>query len=211
MSFLDLKNVFESVCHQYLFDILQYIKLPSVISYISYQLLFKTVSICVQLWEHYNIFYTPRSLPGLYLLFNLVINPLLAYLSTSEYCGYSAQLQAVNSIGLPPMEAPIYVLRPLWSDSSDDSPTRWYRANVISYHCDGSCDLVYNTGDTEQSVNFYNVDCLVLHDAGRYISQSSYIVLIYLLPSHQPLIMLLLFCLKFAIHQCIEQRDLLMT
>ena len=35
MSFLDLKNAFGSVCHQYLFDILQYLELPSAfISYI---------------------------------------------------------------------------------------------------------------------------------------------------------------------------------
>ena len=43
------------------------------------------------------------------LLFNLAINPLLAYLSTSEYCGYSAQLQAANSVGLPPVETAIYM------------------------------------------------------------------------------------------------------
>ena len=95
------------------------------------------------------------------LLFNVAINPLLAYLSTSEYCGYSAQLQAANnSIVLPPLEAPTYVS---WSDSSDDSLTGLYRANVTFYH--GSRDLVYDNGDTEQSVDLHTVEwCYV----GRY-------------------------------------------
>ena len=34
MLFLDLKNAFGSVCHQYLFDILQYMKLPSLVIFI---------------------------------------------------------------------------------------------------------------------------------------------------------------------------------
>jgi len=75
-------------------------------------------------------------------LFNLAINP-LAYLSTSEDCGYSAQLHTANSIQLPPVEVPIYVL---WSDSFEGAPTGWYRAKVTSYHCDGSCDLAYDNG-----------------------------------------------------------------
>jgi len=96
------------------------------------------------------------------LLFNLAINPLLAYLSTSEDCGYSAQVHAANSIGLPPVDTPIYVL---WTDSSDDAPTGWYRAKVISYHCDGSCDLAYDNGDSEQSLNLYTAEWCY---AGRY-------------------------------------------
>jgi len=31
MSFLDLRNTFDSVCHQYLFDVLLYLKLPDVV------------------------------------------------------------------------------------------------------------------------------------------------------------------------------------
>ena len=53
------------------------------------------------------------------------------------------------------MGVPIYVLQ---SDSSDDSPSGWYRAKVTSYHCDGSCDLAYDNGDSEQSMDLYVVE-----------------------------------------------------
>jgi len=96
------------------------------------------------------------------LLFNLAIDPLLAYLSTSEDCGYSAQPQAANSIGLPPVDIPIYVL---WTDFTDDAPTGWYRAIVTSYHCDGSCDLAYDNGDSEQSLNLHTTEWCY---AGKY-------------------------------------------
>ena len=69
-------------------------------------------------------------------LFNLAINPLLAYLSMSTDCG-------------------IYVF---WSDPTDDSPVGWYRARVTSYHCDGSCCLHYDNGDVEQSVDLHVVE-----------------------------------------------------
>jgi len=36
MSFLDLRDAFGSVCHQYLFDVLQYLKLPdAILSYVT--------------------------------------------------------------------------------------------------------------------------------------------------------------------------------
>ena len=159
MSFLDLKNAFGSVCHQYLFDILQYIKLPSaVVSYITSYYSKLTAYVSTKKWKttvfsiYRGVFQGDTLSP---ILFNLAINLLLAYLSTSEDCGYSAQLLASNFIGLPPVEVPIYVLR---SDSSDDSPSGWYRAKVTSYHCDGSCDLAYDNGDSEQSVDLHVVE-----------------------------------------------------
>ena len=80
------------------------------------------------------------------LLFNLAINLLLAYLSMSTDCGYSAQLLAANSTDLHLIDVPIYVF---WSDPSDDSPVGWYRARATSYRCDGSCCLHYDNGDVE--------------------------------------------------------------
>ena len=78
---------------------------------------------------------------------------------------------------------------------------------MTSYHCDGSCDLVYDNGrDTEQSVDLHTVES----DAMQ-ADTVKFIVLINPLLNHQPILMLLLFYLRFAIHQCIEQRDLLMT
>ena len=46
----------------------------------------------------------------------------------------------------------------LWSDSSDDLPSGWYKVKVTSYHCDGSCDLAYDNGDSEQSVDLHVVE-----------------------------------------------------
>ena len=89
------------------------------------------------------------------LLFNLAINPLFVFLSKSEHCGYSAQLFAPHSTDLPPPGVPIYVF---WSDSSTDSPAGWYRANITSYHCDGSCSLHYDNGDIEPSVDLHTVE-----------------------------------------------------
>ena len=154
MSFLDLKNAFGSVCHQYLLDVLHYLHLPpAVISYVTscYSRLSAYVSIA-----HWNtiIFYICRGVfqgdPLSPLLFNLAINPLLAYLSKSTDCGYSAKLLAANSTNLPLIDVPIYVF---WYDPSNKSPVGWYRARVTSYHCDGSCCLHYDNGDVEQSVN----------------------------------------------------------
>ena len=166
MSFLDLKNAFGSVCHQYLFDILQYIKLPSpVVSYITSCYSKLTAYVSTKAWKttvfsiYRGVFQGDTLSP---LLFNLAINPLLAYLSTSEDCGYSAQLHAANSVGLPPVDIPIYVL---WTDSSVDAPVGWYRAKVTSYHCDGSCDLAYDNGDSEQSLNLHTAEWCY---AGRY-------------------------------------------
>ena len=103
--------------------------------------------------EHYDIPHLQRLFQGVSLfplLFNLAINPLLSFLSVSNHCGYSAQLFSANTSNLPPTNVPIYVF---WSDASDDSPAGWYRASVSSYHCDGSCSLHYDNGDTEQSVD----------------------------------------------------------
>ena len=36
---------------------------------------------------------------------------------------------------------------------------------MTSYHCDGSCDLVYDNGDSEQSVDLHTVEWCY---AGRY-------------------------------------------
>ena len=96
------------------------------------------------------------------LLFNLAINPLFAFLLKSEHYGYSAQLLVPHSAGLPPNGIPLYVL---WSDSSTDSPAGWYRGNVTSYHCDGSCCLHYDNDDIEPSVNLHSTEWCF---AGRY-------------------------------------------
>jgi len=58
------------------------------------------------------------------LLFNLAINPLIAYLLKSKDCVYLAQLLAANSMNIPPISVPIYAF---WYDSSKDSPVGWYR------------------------------------------------------------------------------------
>jgi len=166
MSFLDLKNAFGSVCHQFLFDVLRYLNLPPYfISYIvsCYSQLCAYVSTAK--WNT-TIFHICRGVfqgdPLSPLLFNLAINPLFAFLSKSEYCGYSAQLLVPHSDGLPPIGIPIYVL---WSDSSTDSPAGWYRGNVTSYHCDGSCCLHYDNGDIEPSVDLRSTEWCF---AGRY-------------------------------------------
>jgi len=53
----------------------------------------------------------------------------------------------------------------LRTDSSEDAPTGWYRAKVISYHCNGSCHLAYDNGDIEQSLNLHTAEWCY---AGRY-------------------------------------------
>ena len=89
------------------------------------------------------------------LLINVAINPLFVFLSKSEHCRYSFQLIAPHSTDLPPPGIPIYVF---WSDSSIDSPAGWYRANVTSSHCDGSCSLHYDNGDIESLVDLRAVE-----------------------------------------------------
>ena len=56
---------------------------------------------------------------------------------------------------------------------------------MASYHCDGSCDLVYDNGcDTEQSVDLHTVESDAMQtDIVKYI------VLINPLLNHQPLLM----------------------
>ena len=111
MSFLDLSNAFGSVCHQYLFDILHYLNLPSaIVSYVSNCYSHLTAYVSTIDWN-ITIFQICRGVfqddPLSSLLFNLAINPLLAYLLTSDHCGYSAQLLAANSTDLPPTDIPI--------------------------------------------------------------------------------------------------------
>ena len=78
LSFLDLKNAFSSVCHQFLFDILRYLNL--IISYIvsCYSQLCTYVSTAK--WNT-TTFHICRGVfqdnPLSPLLFNLAINPLL--------------------------------------------------------------------------------------------------------------------------------------
>ena len=127
MSLINLKNAFGSVCHQYLFIVLWYLNLPNaIVSYIvsCYSELSAHVSTndwnATLLHIHRGVFQGDSLSP---LLFNLAINPLLAYLLKSGDCGYSAQ-----PASLPPTDVPIYVF---CSDPSDDSPTGWYRASVI--------------------------------------------------------------------------------
>ena len=108
--------------------------------FLHYQLLFKTVISCLP--KHgkppYFLFIKELSRVSPF-LFNIAINHCYHISqSTSEYCGYFTQLHAANSIGLPPVDVPIYVL---WSDSFDDSSTGWYRAKVTYYHCNSFFDL----------------------------------------------------------------------
>jgi len=63
------------------------------------------------------------------LLFNLAINLVIAYLSMSEDCGYSAQLHAADSIGLHPVEVPILCVMVRFSD--DDSLPDDFRSDGI--------------------------------------------------------------------------------
>ena len=161
-----LVSAFGSVCHQFLFDILQYLNLPPYfISYIvsCYSQLCAYVSTAK--WNT-TIFHICRGVfqgdPLSPLLFNLAINPLFAFFSKSEHCGYSAQLLVPHSAGLSPNGIPIYVL---WSDSSTDSPAGWYRGSVTSYHCDGSCCLHNDNGDIEPSVDLHSTEWCF---AGRY-------------------------------------------
>ena len=159
MSFLDLRNAFDSVCHQNLFDVLRYLKLPdAILSYVTSCYSQLSAYVSTDNWNT-TVFHIHRGVfqgdPLSPLLFNLAINPLLAYLSKSKDCGYSAQLLPANSIDLPPINVPVYVF---WSDSSEDSPMGWYRACVTSYYCDGSCCLHYDNGDVEQSVDLHTVE-----------------------------------------------------
>ena len=78
------------------------------------------------------------------------------------------------------------------------------------YHCDGSYDLyVYDNGDSEQSVNLHTIGLHTMEsDGAMQVDIVKCTILINFPPSHQPLLVQLL---PFAICQCIEQRDLLMT
>ena len=167
MSFLDLKNAFGSVCHQYLFDILQYLQLELPSAFISY-IISCYSHLCAYVstadWNT-TIFQINRGVfqgdPLSPLLINLAINPLFVFLSKSEHCGYSAELFAPHSTDLPPPGVPIYVF---WSDSCTDSPAGWYRATVTSYHCDGSCSLHFDNGNIEPSVDLHTVEwCFTGH------------------------------------------------
>jgi len=118
---------------------LQYVELPSpVISYVTSYYSKLTAYVSTKVWTTpafsiYHGIFQGDILLTFFIQLTVDINPLLAYLSTSEKkdCGYPAQLHAVD--------IPIYVL---WTDSSDDSPTVWYRAKMTSYHCDGSCVMI---------------------------------------------------------------------
>ena len=123
----DLKNTFGLVCHQYLLDVLHNLHLPpAVISYATSCYSHLSAYVSTADWNT-TIFYIHRGMfqgdPLSPLWFNLFINLLLAYLSKSADCGYSAQLLAANSNDLPPIDVPIYVF---WSDPSNDSPVGWY-------------------------------------------------------------------------------------
>lgn len=78
MSFLDLRNAFGSVCHQYLFDVLQYLKLPeAIISYVTSCYSQLSAYVSTDNWNttifriHRGVFQGDPLSP---LLFNLAIN-----------------------------------------------------------------------------------------------------------------------------------------
>lgn len=120
MSFLDLKNAFESISHSLIHDILDYIKLPtefvsySTKSYSQLSATFKTKNWCTPIFKiERGVF------QGDTLIFLAAFNPLIETCNKLPTCGFNTKLYVPNLTGLPPPNSGIFIE---WNKETSDEP-----------------------------------------------------------------------------------------
>ena len=161
MSFIDLKNVFGSVSHSYITDMLHYIKLPKEISdYIDS--LYSSLSgyVSTREWSTpvFNIkrgvFQGDTLSPVLFLI---LFNPIIQSVSAHPSAGFSLQLQCESQgrVSTPPAkDSFIYAF---WSEEGSSEKPGWYLAKVLSIAVDGVASLRYRSGGLFETVQLSSI------------------------------------------------------
>jgi len=153
MTFIDLQNAFGSVPHQYIFDMLESVQVPSCyIGYIKSVYSHLSAIIKCHQWTtppipiRRGVFQGDTMSP---IIFILTFNPLLKLAEDlNKGHGFFFQLSIPNSSNLPPVGAYVYIK---WLEPGDELPG-WYKAQVHEYNLDGSCKVVYD--ESSSNVTF---------------------------------------------------------
>ena len=150
VSFLDLRNAFGSVSHRLIIEMMNYIGLPpNLTAYVTDTYSKLRAYVKTRSWSTASfpikkgIFQGDTLSP---LLFLLVFNPVIKLCDKLQTTGFRLKLPILNSEGIPPVNAPIYLE---WDVEGHDDPQGWYYAIVTQHFVDGRSQVTYSNGDTE--------------------------------------------------------------
>ena len=159
LSFIDLRNVFGSISHSYILDMLNYIKLPSEIqAYVRnlYSSLAGYVS--TKTWStasfkiRRGVFQRDTLSP---LLFLIAFHPIIASVSSHPSHGFSLQIDQDMGVkpspppSSPPVGSYIYTY---WMEENSDEKPGWYLAKVTSVNAEDNATLHYRSNRSFESV-----------------------------------------------------------
>jgi hypothetical protein len=144
VTFLDLKNMFGSVLHSLIIDMIHHIHLPvEVISYVADCYSKLEARVITDQWKtnHFSIrrgIFQGDTLSQLSFL--IAFQPILHLAESLELDGYQLKLFIPNSEGLPPPGAHAYIR---WNEEASDEPQGWYLCKIIEYYPDGMSKVEY--------------------------------------------------------------------
>ena len=163
LTFIDLRNAFGSVSHDYIQDILEYVQLPKEVQeYISAFYGKLSAYIATKDWKtprfsiERGVFQGDTLSP---LIFLLAFNPIIEAINSVEP-GFQLMLpsQSCNEASLPGINTYIYAR---WDEEGSDEPPGWYLAKILSIDSMGLAVLKYRKGNLTEEVNLSSIKWIV--------------------------------------------------
>ena len=158
MTFIDLKNAFESVPHGLIRNILSAIRLPSQIQlYISDAYSQLEGFLSTKHWSstHFHIsrgvFQGDTLSP---IVFLLAFTPIIKYAQSLLSKGFFFKIPLTDSENLPDPQVPIYIY---WNEPISPDLPGWYLCTTQCYCLRGTATIQYSDGQTEDEVDLHSI------------------------------------------------------
>ena len=161
LSFIDLKNTFGSVSHQYILDMLSHVNVPAIVHlYISNLYSSLSAYISTKDWSTANFQIEKGAFQGdtlSPLLFLLAFNPILQVVYSYPACGFKMVIekeQYENLAILPAVGSFIYAL---WDEMNSSEAHGWYLAKISSFIESQEPVLLYKSGGRSETVSLADI------------------------------------------------------